>query len=78
MAFADAHKNYDIKRSMSRQETPTDNPIIESLNGWMKEELKNDFNLYKTNDIHKTNNERLAYSLKYKSPVQYRTELSLK
>ena len=85
-AFADAHKNYNIKRSMSRQGTPTDNPIIESLNGWMKEELKNDFNLYKTNDIHKTineyihyfNNERLAYSLKYKSPVQYRTELSFK
>lgn len=85
-AFADAHKDYNIKRSMSRQGTPTDNPIIESLNGWMKEELKNDFNLYKTNDIHKTineyihyfNNERLAYSLKYKSPVQYRTELSFK
>lgn len=85
-AFANAHKNYNIKRSMSRQGTPTDNPIIESLNGWIKEELKNDFNLYKTNDIHKTikeyihyfNNDRLAYSLKYKSPVQYRTELSFK
>ena len=43
-----------------------------------------DFNLYKTDDVHKTikdyikyyNNERLAYSLQYKSPVQYRTELS--
>jgi predicted transcriptional regulator len=43
-----------------------------------------DFNLSKTDDVHKTvkeyinyyNNERLAYSLKYKSPVQYRTELS--
>ena len=41
-------------------------------------------NLYKTDDVHKTikdyikyyNNERLAYSLQYKSPVQYRTELS--
>ena len=71
---------------MSRLGTPTDNPIIESLNGWMKEELKIDFNLYRTKDIHKTikeyihyfNNDRLAYSLKYKSPVQYRTELSFK
>ena len=69
---------------MSRQGTPTDNPIIESLNGWIKEELVCDFNLYKTKDIHKTikdyiyyfNNERLSYSLNYKSPVQYRTELS--
>lgn len=84
--FANTHKDYNIKRSMSRQGTPTDNPIIESLNGWIKEELANDFNLYSTNDIHKTikdyiyyfNNERLAYSLNYKSPVQYRTELSFK
>ena len=85
-AFYYAHKNYNIIRSMSRLGTPTDNPIIESLNGWMKEELKIDFNLYKTKDIHKTikeyihyfNHERLAYSLNYKSPVQYRTELSFK
>lgn len=85
-AFYNAHKNYNIIRSMSRLGTPTDNPIIESLNGWMKEELKIDFNLYKTKDIHKTikeyihyfNHERLAYSLNYKSPVQYRTELSFK
>ena len=69
---------------MSRARTPTDNPIIESLNVWIKEKLAIDFNLYKTNNIHKTineyinyyNNERLAYSLQYKSPVQYRTELS--
>ena len=84
MVFANTHKDYNIKRSMSRAGTPTDNPIIESLNGWIKEELVIDFNLYKTDDVHKTikdyikyyNNERLAYSLQYKSPVQYRTELS--
>lgn len=82
--FANTHKDYNIKRSMSRAGTPTDNPIIESLNGWIKEELAIDFNLYKTNNIHKTineyikyyNNDRLAYSLQYKSPVQYRTELA--
>ena len=69
---------------MSRARTSTDNPIIESLNVRIKEELAIDFTLYKTNNIHKTineyikyyNNERLAYSLQYKSPVQYRTELS--
>ncbi len=68
---------------MSRAGTPTDNPIIESLNGWIKEEMIVDFNLYKTDDVHKTvreyieyyNNERLAFSLQYKSPVQYRIEL---
>lgn len=84
VVFTNTHKDYNIKRSMSRAGTPTDNPIIEALNGWIKEEMAIDFNLYKTNDIHKTvkeyikyyNNERLAYSLQYKSPVQYRTELS--
>ena len=84
MVFTNTHKDYNIKRSMSRAGTPTDNPIIESLNGWIKEEMIIDFNLSKTDDVHKTvkeyinyyNNERLAYSLQYKSPVQYRTELS--
>ena len=84
--FANTHKDYNIKRSMSRAGTPTDNPIIEAINGWIKEEMAIDFNLYKTDDVHKTvkeyikyyNNERLAYSLQYKSPVQYRTELSYK
>ena len=30
---------------MSRAGTPTDNPIIESLNGWIKEEMRIDFDL---------------------------------
>ena len=84
--FANTHKDYNIKRSMSRAGTPTDNPIIEAINGWIKEEMIVDFELYKTDDVHKTvkdyvyyyNNDRLAYSLQYKSPVQYRTELSFK
>ena len=46
--FYQTHKNHtNIKRSMSRAGTPTDNPIIESLNGWIKEEMKIDFNLKK-------------------------------
>ena len=68
---------------MSRVATPTDNPIIEALNGWMKEELAVDFGLADTEDVPALlnryvdyfNNERLASALGYKSPVQYRTEL---
>ena len=41
-----AHKDYiSIERSMSRVGTPTDTPIIESINGWIKEEFKHDFDL---------------------------------
>ena len=36
---------------MSRAGTPTDNPIIESLNGWIKEEMRIDFNLKYAEDI---------------------------
>ena len=32
VAFNNAHKDYNIKRSMSRICTPTDNPIIEAKN----------------------------------------------
>lgn len=81
-AFNKLHEHYTIKRSMSRAGTPTDNPIIESLNGWIKEELYKDFKLYSSdniyesinNYIHYYNNERLSYTLGYKNPVQYRTE----
>lgn len=77
-----AHLDSTIKRSMSRIATPTDNPVLESINGWTKDELRLDFNLKHCDDIHHLiqeyveyyNHERTAYSLKYKSPVQYRTE----
>ena len=81
-AFNKLHENYTIKRSMSRAGTPTDNPVIESLNGWIKNELYKDFKIYLTEDINIAidtyikyfNTQRLAYSLKYKTPIQYRTE----
>jgi len=82
-AFFEAHKQVsNIKRSMSRVATPTDNPIIESLNGWIKEEMKIDFNLRETdnlpafidNYVHYFNTERLSAALGYKSPVRYRAE----
>ena len=39
VAFYHARKNYNIIRSMSRVATPTDNPKIESINGWVKAEM---------------------------------------
>ena len=82
-AFCKAHQQYNILRSMSRVATPTDNPIIEALNGWIKEELVADFALNDAKDIPALlnryvdyfNNDRPAAALGYKSPVQYRTEL---
>jgi len=80
--FNDVYKNDNIKRSMSRAGTPTDNPYIESKNGWLKAEipLELDENDYKTvyeyvsAIIDYNNNIRHSYSLQYKTPVQYRTE----
>lgn len=45
MAYNDLIKDENIQRSMSRAGTPTDNPVNESLNGWIKEELFMDFHL---------------------------------
>ena len=82
-AFCQAHNHYNILRSMSRVGTPTDNPIIEALNGWIKEELFLDFDLAHAKDVPTLldtyvdffNNLRPAAPLGYKSPVQYKTEL---
>lgn len=82
-AFRQAHEHYNILRSMSRAGTPTDNPIIEALNGWMKEELFLDFNFATAEDVpklldeyvHYFNYERPAAALGYKSPMQFKTEL---
>lgn len=81
-AFNDAHKDYNIIRSMSRVGTPTDNPIIESINGWIKAEMVTDFRYWEHDNIYEFvddyvkyfNNYRPAYALNYQSPVQYRTE----
>ena len=44
IALSQVHKDYTITRSMSLIATPTDNPIIESKNGWLKKEMYIDFN----------------------------------
>ena len=67
---------------MSRGGTPTDNPIIEAINGWIKVELYLDFGLAEAIDVPALldeyvsyyNNCRPAAALGYKSPVQYKTE----
>ena len=82
-AFSRAHSHYNIIRSMSRAGTPTDNPIIESLNGWIKAELSLDFGLSKASSpkqlldcyVHYFNSQRFAAALDYKTPIQYKTEV---
>lgn len=83
MAFFNAHKDYNIIRSMSRVATPTDNSKMESINGWMKDEIYNDFDIDSYNSfdefikmyINYFNTERAAYSLNYKTPIEYKTQL---
>jgi transposase InsO family protein len=82
-AFYQAHMKYNIIRSMSRGGTPTDNPIIEALNGWIKEELYLDYDLKNSDDVPALldtyveffNTSRPAAALGYKSPVRYKSEL---
>lgn len=82
-AFNELLSNHTIVHSMSRAGTPTDNPIDESLNGWIKDELFIDFNLRKCDDVPSLirayvdyyNNERPMYCLGYKTPRQYRTDM---
>ena len=86
VAFNNAHKDYNITRSMSRIGTPTDNPIIESKNGWLKKEMYIDFNQddYETVEdyinaiIYDHNYLRPSYALNYKTPIEYRTQLGFK
>ena len=71
---------------MSRIGTLTDNPIIESKNGWLKKEMYIDFNQndydnvedYINNIVYDHNNIRPSYALDYKTPIEYRTQLGFK
>jgi hypothetical protein len=77
--YNDLIKDKNIERSMSRAGKPTDNPVNESLNGWIKEELFIDFNISGSSNIAETierythyfNTERPCYSIGYETPVRY-------
>ena len=45
IAYNELIKDTNIVRSMSRAGKPTDNPVNEALNGWIKEELFVDFKI---------------------------------
>ena len=70
----------NIIHSMSRAGTPTDNANMESINGWLKEELFTDFKLKESDDVKKSveeyiqyfNKQRPAYALNYLTPKQFK------
>jgi transposase InsO family protein len=71
---------YNITHSMSRAGTPTDNGAMEAINGWLKEELFNDFKIKESDEptlvvdqyIKFFNEERPSYSLNYLTPKQFK------
>ena len=83
MAYNDLIKDTRIVRSMSRAGTPTDNPVNEALNGWIKEELLVDFKLGECrnrDEVHAVlarysefyNRERPSFAIGYDTPERYR------
>lgn len=72
---------YNITHSMSKPGKPTENGAMEAINGWIKEELFIDFNINACNDIfseienyiHYFNFERPQASLKYLTPMQFKS-----
>ena len=77
---------YNITHSMSRTGTPTDNSAMEAINGWLKEELFNDFKIKDSDKpikcvedyIRYFNEERPSYSLNYLTPKQFKDTFTLK
>ena len=83
IAYNELIKDTNIIRSMSRAGKPTDNPVNESLNGWMKEELFMDFKIDECRSreefretmeryVRFYNNKRPCYAIGYDTPVNYR------
>lgn len=82
MSYSELIKGTNIVRSMSRAGKPTDNPVNESLNGWIKEELYIDFKLKECKCkeeierrieeyVNYYNKQRPCYSLGYDTPDHY-------
>lgn len=80
-AYNEIIRDSNIVRSCSRAGKPTDNPVNESLNGWIKEELFCDFELYEKSDteveelidtyIEWYNSKRPCWSLGYETPNDF-------
>lgn len=80
-AYNEIIRDSTIVRSCSRAGKPTDNPVNESLNGWIKEELFCDFGLYEKQDweveklideyIEWYNSKRPCWSLGYMTPNDF-------
>ena len=83
LAYNELIKDTMIVRSMSRAGKPTDNPVNESLNGWIKEELFIDFKIETCNSreefeealdayVDYYNEKRPCYAIGYDTPNNYR------
>ena len=78
--FNSVMKENSILRSMSRAGTPTDNPHMESINGWIKEEMLIDMHVTGERPVQEEvdeyiefyNTKRPAYALGYLTPCQYK------
>ena len=78
--FNESLPQYNIIHSMSKPAHPTENGAMESINGWIKEELFIDFNINSSDDIptqineyiHYFNFERPQGALKYLTPIQFK------
>ena len=82
MAYGELVRQANITRSMSRPGKPTDNPVNESLNGWIKEELLTDFHIDRLRNeydiarafgqyVEYWNTQRPCYAIAYHTPKQY-------
>jgi len=79
VAYNEIIKEKNLVRSCSRAGKPTDNPVNESLNGWIKEEMLIDFGLYDSEDVVGTideyiefyNVKRPSYSIGYDTPDNF-------
>ena len=82
VSFNNIFNSYKVTRSMSRAGTPTDNPVIESKNGWIKKEMYIDFDINNYNTvqefiddvIYDNNYFRPSYALNYKTPIEYKIQ----
>lgn len=83
MVYNELIKDTNIIRSMSRAGKPTDNPVNEALNGWIKEELNIEYHIdrmrYKSEFeealrqyVRYYNEKRPCYAIGYDTPENYR------